>query len=487
MGVVYQARHIKLNRVVALKMILAGGHAGEDELARFKTEADAVARLQHPHIVQIYEVGQQGGLPFSALEYCPGGSLEAKLRGTPLPARDATRLVEVLARAMDAAHQKGIVHRDLKPANILLTPDGTPKVSDFGLAKKLDASAGPTASGAIMGTPSYMAPEQAGGQSKVVGPPADVYALGAVLYECLTGRPPFKAATPLDTMLQVLSEEPVPPRLLQPGVPRDLETICLKCLEKEPAKRYRSAAALADDLGRYQNGESIQARGFNVLDRLTRTLERNQYDVEFGSWGTMLLWFAAIVVVGHAATYALIQAGRPHWLLWTGGCTQLALLALVFWRYRAHTRRRATTAERQLWAIWLGYLVAYLTSSLVSSLLMHFEVLAAGPGAPVRWDALVVYPGFAVLSGLGFFVMGGCYWGRCYAIGLAFFALAFVMAWRLELAPLEFGLAWGATLAGIGLHLCRLGRVAAVAAASARTATVRGEAHGDPYPSRAAT
>ena len=240
MGVVYKARQVKLGRLVALKMILSGGHAGEADLARFRTEAEAIARLQHPNIVQIYEVGEHGGLPFFSLEFCGGGSLEKKRGGTPLPPAEAAVLVETLARAMQAAHEKGVIHRDLKPANVLLAEDGTPKITDFGLAKKLD-EAGQTASGAVMGTPSYMAPEQAGGQA--VGPLADVYALGAVLYECLTGRPPFKAATNLDTILQVVSDEPVPPAQLQPKTPRDLETICLKCLHKDPEKRYPSAAA----------------------------------------------------------------------------------------------------------------------------------------------------------------------------------------------------------------------------------------------------
>ena len=260
MGIVYQARHRRLQRQVALKMILAGGHAGPQELARFRTEAEAVARLQHPNIVQIYEVGEQHGLPYCALEFVDGGSLARKLAGTPLPPQQAANLVATLADAMHAGHQRGIVHRDLKPDNILLTADGTPKITDFGLARKLDGGAGHTASGAIVGTPSYMAPEQARGRGKEVGPAADIYALGAILYECLTGRPPFKAATPMDTVLQVIYDEPVPPRQFQPAVPRELETICSKCLRKEPAHRYGSAAALADDLKHYLNGEPIDAR-----------------------------------------------------------------------------------------------------------------------------------------------------------------------------------------------------------------------------------
>jgi WD40 repeat protein/serine/threonine protein kinase len=275
MGVVYQARQTALDRVVALKMILAGGHAGEHDLARFRTEAEAVARLRHPNVVQIHEVGQQNGLPYFSLEFCEGGSLEKKLAGTPLPPREAARLVETLARAMEAAHQKGIIHRDLKPANVLLAEDGSPKITDFGLAKKLEEGAGQTGTGDVLGTPSYMAPEQAGGRARQVGTLADVYDLGAILYECLTGRPPFKAATVMDTLLQVLSEEPVPVQHLQPKVPRDLETITLKCLQKEPGKRYATAADLADDLRRFQAGKPVVARPVGRLERGWRWCRRN--------------------------------------------------------------------------------------------------------------------------------------------------------------------------------------------------------------------
>jgi serine/threonine protein kinase len=264
MGVVYQARQIKANRVVALKMILSSHHAAPADKARFQIEAEAIARLQHPHIVQLHEVGEVDGQPFFSLEFCPGGSLEKKLRGTPLSPAEAAALVETLARAMHTAHTKGIVHRDLKPANVLLGEDGTPKISDFGLAKKL-GEAGQTASGAVIGTPSYMAPEQAGGKIREMGPATDVYALGAILYECLTGRPPFRAATSLDTLVQVVTEDPVAPTRLQSTVPRDLETICLKCLQKAPAQRYPSAEALADDLRRFQAGQPIQARPPSLL------------------------------------------------------------------------------------------------------------------------------------------------------------------------------------------------------------------------------
>jgi serine/threonine-protein kinase len=270
MGVVYLARQQSLDRLVALKMILAGGHASDLDLIRFRTEAAAVARLQHPNIVQVYEVGEHNGLPYFSLELCGGGSLAAKLREHPLPASQAAELVATLARAIHEAHQRGIVHRDLKPANVLLTADGTPKISDFGLAKQLDSQVGRTQTGAIVGTPSYMAPEQAEGKSRGVGPATDVYALGAILYELLTGRPPFQAETPLDTAMKVVSEEPVPPRRLRPKLARDLETICLKCLEKEGRRRYASALELAEDLRRQLDGEPILARPLGPAGRLAR-------------------------------------------------------------------------------------------------------------------------------------------------------------------------------------------------------------------------
>jgi ABC-type amino acid transport substrate-binding protein len=275
MGVVYRAWQVSLKRTVALKMVLAGPHAGAAELARFRVEAEAVARLQHPNIVHIYEIGAHDGAPCFSLEYVDGGSLAQKLAGKPLSGRDAAVLTETLARAMHHAHQRGVVHRDLKPANVLLTADGTPKITDFGLAKRLEGDAGQTASGAVMGTPSYMAPEQAQGKVRAIGPPADVYALGAILYECLTGRPPFRAANPLDTVLLVMSAEPVPPSRLQPRVHRDLETICLKCLQKEPRQRYESALALAEDLRRFLDGEAILARPVRAWERGVKWVRRN--------------------------------------------------------------------------------------------------------------------------------------------------------------------------------------------------------------------
>jgi serine/threonine-protein kinase len=323
MGVVYKARQSGLKRVVALKMIRAGDGAGEHELARFRTEAEAAARLQHPNIVQVYAVGDHDGCPFLSLEYVDGGSLKDKLGGKPQPVQAAAQLVQVLAEAMEFAHHRNIIHRDLKPANIMLARPagpadthslsskaplveklyGTPKIADFGLAKRLEEDTGQTHSGTILGTPSYMPPEQAMGQPRAVGPLADQYALGAILYELLTGRPPFQGATLLETLDQVRTQEPVPPSRLQPKVPRDLETICLKCLRKEPNNRYGNALELADDLRRFVAGEPIKARPVSAWERLRRWCWRNPWLA--GLTGLALTSLLAAIIIWAVLTVRL--------------------------------------------------------------------------------------------------------------------------------------------------------------------------------------
>jgi len=273
MGVVYRARQISLNRPVALKMILAGQLAGDDEVKRFYLEAEAAANLDHPGIVPIYEIGEHDGQHFFSMGFVEGTSLAAKVADGPLPPHEAAELVRQVADAVEYAHAKGVIHRDLKPANVLIDAQGRPKVTDFGLAKKLQADSGLTHTGQVMGTPSYMPPEQAEGKN--VGPSADVYALGAILYCLLTGRPPFQAATPMDTLLQVVGQDPVPVRQLNATVARDLETICLKCLEKEPGKRYGSARELAEDMDRFLTGRPILARPVGMAERLVRWCRRN--------------------------------------------------------------------------------------------------------------------------------------------------------------------------------------------------------------------
>ena len=275
MGIVFKAWHVRLHRPVALKMLLAGAYAGPHELARFQREAEAVAGLRHPNIVQVYDMGEYEGRAYFTMEFVEGGSLAKALAGTPQPAGPAAALVATLAQAVQAAHQGAIVHRDLKPANVLLTADGVPKVTDFGLARRGAGEAGLTLNGAVVGTPSYMAPEQASGQVTAVGPAVDIYALGAILYEMLTGRPPFRAETATETQRQVITEEPVPPSRLNRQVPRDLETICLKCLHKGPQRRYATAAAFAEDLQRFQRGEPIVGRPAGLPERTAKWVRRH--------------------------------------------------------------------------------------------------------------------------------------------------------------------------------------------------------------------
>jgi tetratricopeptide (TPR) repeat protein len=302
-GVVYKARQVALDRLVALKVLATGIHAGPDELARFRGEAEAVARLQHPNIVQIYDVGDTSGRPYLALEFMAGGSLAAKLADKPQPAREAAEMVRTLARAVHHAHVNHILHRDLKPGNVLLAADGTPKVADFGLAKRLDldtvAQARLTPTGAIVGTPSYMASEQASGVAKHLGPSVDIYALGAILYEMLTGRPPFLGETLTDTLYQVLDMEPIAPRRLNPVVPRDLETICLRCLQKRPASRYASAAALADDLERFLDGRPILARPVGRIERAIKWARRRPAQAALLAVSTLALLLGAAGVAWH--------------------------------------------------------------------------------------------------------------------------------------------------------------------------------------------
>jgi eukaryotic-like serine/threonine-protein kinase len=317
MGVVYKARDLGLGRIVAIKTIAAGQYASSDQLARFHAEAHAVARLHHPNIIAIHAIGDHGNRPYLSLEFAEGGSLSRHLAGKPMAPREVAALVETLARAVHVAHEAGIVHRDLKPSNVLLTAEGVPKISDFGLAKLLDADAGRTITGQPLGTPSYMAPEQTDERAKRVGRGTDVYGLGSILYEALTGRPPFLGASPLETIRLVNSTEPIPPRQARPEVPRDLETICLKCLQKEPIKRYASAAALAEDLRRFLEARPILARRATLPEQLMRWCRRNP-------WAAAFLVALAAGVIG-LGTMTRLQARANQKLMQANRKTELAL------------------------------------------------------------------------------------------------------------------------------------------------------------------
>jgi serine/threonine-protein kinase len=399
MGIVYKARQAGLNRVVALKLILAGEHAGAESLTRFRTEAESVARLQHPNVVQVYEVGEHNGLPFLSLEYCPGGSLDRRLAGKPLPPDQAGALVRTLAEAVQAAHAAGVVHRDLKPANVLLDANGTPKISDFGLAKRLGES-GRTASGAILGTPSYMAPEQADSRGGPVGPAADVHALGAILYECLTGRPPFKAGSLLGTVRQVVSEEPVPPRQLNARTPKDLQTICLKCLEKDPRRRYASARALAADLLAQQRGEAISARPPGILGRADRWV-RSRPALAATLIALTVLYLNHLVLLALGAPN---EGGSFHWfatgltVAWASGASLCQWLV---------NRSRWSTAATFAWAaldVMMATLMMARGQGPRSALLIGYPLLIVGTALRFRISLLWFVTGLCVASYVGMVV-----------------------------------------------------------------------------------
>lgn len=454
MGVVYKATQDTLHRPVALKVILSGANASADERARFRTEAEAVARLQHPNIMQIYDVGEQAGCPYVALEYVSGGTLAQHVAGKPLPPRRAAQLVLELTRAVHYAHTQGIVHRDLKPANVLLTLAGTPKIADFGLAKRLDADISHTQTGAVLGSPSYMAPEQAEGRVRAIGPATDVYALGAILYELLTGRPPFVGASLLETLDQVRSHEPAPPQTLQPTVPQDLATICLKCLMKKPAERYESADALAQDLQCFLNGEPISARSANLLDQVGRLVRHNQVDVNFGAWATLALCIAPVPLVAHTAVF-LFMRSRPEYplvALTVSIITVIISLSTVMFGKRRSFAFVQSVQRRQLWSTWTGHIIGFLLAPLVVYLMVKPQTLE-------QW--FVIYSLWLTQVGGTFFTFAASA-GFLYVTGSVCFLLAITIPLFPGYAPLLVGLLMSTNMMTHGLFLRRLAKEAAV-------------------------
>ena len=342
MGVVYKARQANLSRIVALKMILAGEHAGLRERARLRNEAQAAAQLMHPNVVQIFEIGEHEGLPFLVMEYVAGGNLTRTLRAMPQAFRWSARLTETMARAIHVAHLRGIVHRDLNPSNILIALDGTPKISDFGLAKFLVDDKGLSLSGVILGTPSYMAPEQVSGNGQTIGPGTDVYALGALLYEMLTGAAPFRGFTPMETLCQVMEAELVPPSRLRHGVPEDLETICLKCLDRDPARRYSSAEDLAEDLRLYQENQPIRARRTSKCRQALQWTRRQPQAARLLGLCCLLL----LTLLGVVVAYSLYvtDQNRVAELAWSRAIKLKNEIAIERdkYSYQASTARRRT-------------------------------------------------------------------------------------------------------------------------------------------------
>jgi tetratricopeptide (TPR) repeat protein len=308
MGVVYKALHQKLNRVVALKMLLAGVYSSNHQRKRFIREAEAIAQLKHSNLVQVYDIGDVGHCPYFTMEFIPAGSLAKKLAGAPQPPRFASQIVATLASAIHAVHEGGVIHRDLKPSNVLLCADGSPKIADFGLARYVESGPDMTRSDARVGTPCYMSPEQVTHRPGAVGPLADLYALGAILYEMLTGRPPFRGETAADTERQILTDEPIPPSRLNSKVPRDLETICLKCLQKDPKRRYATCAALAEDLRRYERGEAVLARPMGRIAKTAKWIRRRPAHTILIAGG-IAVWIASI---GGAFWFVSARAARSR-------------------------------------------------------------------------------------------------------------------------------------------------------------------------------
>jgi hypothetical protein len=453
MGLVFKARHKALKRDVALKIVVSGAHAGAQERARFRTEAEAVARLGHPGIVQIYEVGEQAGCPYLALEFVSGGSLEQQLDGAPMPPRRAAQLLLDLARAVQHAHDKGIIHRDLKPANVLLTEAGVAKIADFGLAKLLDDEHGHTHSGAVLGSPSYMAPEQAAGQVRAIGPATDVYALGAILYELLTGRPPFLGASFLETLDQVRSHEPAPPQALQPRVSDDLATICLKCLEKNPAQRYPTAAALAQDLDRFLRREAITARKMTFWDQFVRLVRHSQVDVHWGAWATLTLCLAPLPLLAQVAVFVLFR-DRPEYPPVAVGvslATVAVLLCSMLFGKRANLRTVAPTKRRRSMSTWLGNWIALILVPLTILRMMH-------PTTPEEW--FVIYALWLIVLGCTFFSLAANA-GILYLNGSLCFLLAVVAPFVPFYMPLVVGALMSVNVTTLGLVLRHVAREAA--------------------------
>jgi eukaryotic-like serine/threonine-protein kinase len=423
MGVVYRARQISLGRIVALKMVLRGALASATDRTRFRAEAESAARLHHPHITPVYEVGDEDGQPYFSMQFVEGTTLARRIADGPLPAQEAARTLLPVCRAIAEAHRGGLLHRDLKPSNILIDQTGRPYVSDFGLAKRV-TTAGETVdepaasllthSGAIVGTPGYMAPEQAAGNRGEVSRATDVYGLGALLYAMLTGRAPFQSASPVDTVLQVLEQDPLPPRVLNPQADVDLEMIALKCLQKPADLRYQSADDLADDLEAFLASEPISARSSRFSQVLTRAFRETHHAGVLENWGVLWMWHSLVLVVLCVVTNYIqwqgITSRLPYVALWTIG---LGIWAVIFW----NLRRRSgpiTFVERQVAHIWAG-------SVICSTLLFGIEALL---GLPV----LTLSPVLGLVSGMVFLVKAGILSGAFYVQAAALFATACVMA-----------------------------------------------------------
>jgi serine/threonine-protein kinase len=429
MGIVSRAQELKRGRIVALKRLLRGAGSSAHDMERFRVEALAASHLAHPHIVPVFQVGEVEDQPFFTMQYIEGTTLAQRLAEGPMPGLEAALLLVPVCRAIQYAHDRGILHRDLKPSNILIDREGHPYVSDFGLAKRLDVTADPslTPSGALVGTPSYMPPEQARVSLRRVplGPRCDVYSLGAILYHMLTGRPPFQAATPVETMMLVLEEDPIPPRVLNPRVSPDLEMIALRCLQKQPELRYPSAAAVADDLEAFLRDEPVSARSTSLRALAARLLGETHHAPVLEKWGPLWIYHSVALLVFFGTTNVLLLAGVeerwPYVLLFTVG---LGAWAALFWALR-RKGGPISFVERQLAHVWGSGIVAINLIFLVEWLL----------GLPV----LSLAPMIAVTNGMLFMVKAGILSGFYYFQAAAAFLTILPMACFPRFAPLIFG------------------------------------------------
>ena len=435
MGVVYKAWQKDLDRIVALKMILRGDLASPADLARFRAEAEAAAQLHHPHIVPVYEVGEIDGRPFFSMKLIEGTTLSRKLADGPLPSRTAAEMLAPICRAIADAHRRGVLHRDLKPSNILIDNEGLTYVTDFGLAKRVktdlsDSHAAGlqslTQSGAILGTPSYMAPEQAAGNRGEVSTSSDIYSLGAILYVMLTGRPPFQAESAVDTVLMVLEQDVVPPRMLNPRVDPDLEMIALKCLQKPQDLRYATADALADDLEAYLANEPISARSTHLSQIITRAFRETHHAAVLENWGLLWMWHSLVVfllcLITNIMQWQHVNSRWPYAALWTVG---VGTWAMIFWELRRRSGP-ITFVERQIAHVWAG-------SSFSSMLLFGVEAILDLP-------VLTLSPVLPLIAGNVFLAKAGILSGKFYVQAGALYATAFVMAIMSQLPIPDFGL-----------------------------------------------
>ncbi len=431
MGVVYKAHHKRLNRFEAVKLLRVGAASNAHVVDRFRFEAEATAALEHPNIVPVYGVGEVESIPYFAMKWIDGGELTRRTAEFQKEPQRSAALLAKVARAVHHAHRLGILHRDLKPSNVLLDAEGEPHVTDFGLAKQISPTEGSqrqelTLTGVTLGTPSYMSPEQARGDKRVTIA-ADVYGLGGILYELLTGRPPFTGNSQPDVLCKVVTEPPVPPRAVNPAANRDLEAICLKCLEKDPSRRYLSAEAVAEDLDRFLAGEAVSVRPVGVWDWLLQVAYRKPEYRQGYAW-EVKLWFGVIMAVAQATIFGLVLAEVPvHWV-WGVLVAAWVLGAGVVHYHMGAKFTRLPETEKHSMMIAVGHIIAHVGLCIA-------YVPFIGPAAGV----LAVYPAQATVSGLALFIIGSTHWGRFFLFGLLVMMLApLLLLWPIA-SPLIYG------------------------------------------------